>query len=348
MFSQLRINLLLVLLLCLSFNGFGQRDTLRYVKSPYRSEYTPHFKLTQFKRGFSEDSLKIALDSLQSKPKNFWTRTDSLHFAKISLETGNRSLSEYYFDQLKLNVKTEENYWYDHLIIHYLNGEYKKGVNEITQESPMILQYSRIYFFKKIFEAKANQQADEKWYKTHRVFNWDVDTSLHALKKDSPEFQEKVISPLRNLEFVLKKIVAHVHEDDIILASACREMGQIIEGHLNLTHAYIAFSLGRHYNKRDKALLEDLSAVKNRITEKKYKIPNFRKYFPRIEKWRFEYEVLKEKVIYAKSDTNTYVEREAMKEAEEPLITFPHQYIVIGGLAVMILLLALILKPQKR
>ena len=37
----------------------------------------------------------------------------------------------------------------------------------------------------------------------------------------------------------------------------------------------------------------------------------------------------------------------SMKAKEEPLIKFPHQYIVLGGLALLILLLALILKPKK-
>ena len=124
-------------------------------------------------------------------------------------------------------------------------------------------------------------------------------------------------------------------------------MGHIIENYLNLSNAFIAYSLGRHYNKKDKALLDDLEEVKLKMTEKKYKIPNFRKHFPRIEEWRFEYKVLKEKVMLAKSDTNEYVTPKTMKPPKEPLINFPPQLIVIGGIFVFLIVLSLLLKVKK-
>ncbi|MCB9223396.1 MAG: hypothetical protein R2780_11755 [Crocinitomicaceae bacterium] len=325
----------------------AQKDTIEYIHSLYRNEYTPYFKLHTFKRGFSNDSLKLALDSLEARPRNSWSRHDSLRFAQISLRTGNKALSQYYFDQLNTDFGKEEEFWYDELMIYYLNDDFKGGLKKIKEDSPMIMEHSTIFFMKKIFQAKLEQQKNNKWYKTNRVLNWDVDSSYNSLDKESPEFYEAVIHPLENLEFALQKIISYKYEDDPIIANSCAEMGHIIEGHLSMTQAYIAYSLGRHYNKWDKHILEDLKSVKAKMTKKKYKIPNFRKYFPRIEYWRFDYKMLKEQIMEARADTNVYVQPTTMKPKEEPLLKFPHQYIVLGGLLLFIILIALFLKSRK-
>jgi hypothetical protein len=124
-------------------------------------------------------------------------------------------------------------------------------------------------------------------------------------------------------------------------------MGHLIEAHLSLTHAYLAYSLGRHYNKWDKDLLADLKAVKGRMTEKKYKIPNFRKYFPRIEYWRFDYKVLKEKVISQKNDTTQYESPATMKAKPEENLNFPYQYIIIAGIALLFLMILIFIRTKK-
>lgn len=325
----------------------AQRDSVKYIKSPYRAEYTPHFELGKFKRGFSNDSLKIDLDILESKPRKEWSRKDSLDFAQISLRTGNTALSNYYYEHLNANFKKEKEYWYDQLIIAYLEGEFKKGLAHITKDSPMVLEYSEVYFIRKIFKSKVADQNTEKWYKTNEVLGWELDSSLNELDKRSPEFEEAIIKPLLNLESVLKLIISYVHEEDAIIANTCREMGHIIEFHLSLTQAHIAYSLGRHYNKWDKELLADLKAVKARITEKKYKIPVFRKHFPRIEYWRFDYSVLKEKVMFAKNDTTEYIIPETMQPKPEPLINFPTQFIVIGGILLFFIGVLLFVRTRK-
>ena len=340
--------ILLVGCIFFSLNVFAQRDTIGYVKSPYRAEYNPYFSLTTFKRGFSTDSLKLSLDSLESKSRNAWSRKDSLRFAQISLRTGNLALSEYYFDHLNVDLESEESFWFDHLMVHYLKKQFKQGLVEINVASPMIIEFSKMYFFKKIFEAQIEQQKNKDWYKTNIVFGWTTDTLLLAMDRKSKEFKNAVTDPLLNLESVLKHIISYVYDNDPVLAASCREMGHIIYGYFGLSQAYIAYSMAHHYNKKDKAIMEEMAYVKSRLNQKKYKVPNFRKYFPRIEKGRFEYDVLKEKVIFAQNDTNVYVVPPTMKPPKKPLISFPHQLIVLGGIALMIILLVIILKPRKK
>ena len=156
MYSQLRIreSIFAFLLFFLANSGLSQKDTVRYVKSPYGSEPTPYFQFGQFKRGFSNKTLKVTLDSLEKKPRSDWSRLDSLNFAEISLQTGNKKLAQYYFENLNINIKSEKKYWLDHLMINYLNEDYNAGLENIKKSSPMIIEFSVIYFFKKILKAK--------------------------------------------------------------------------------------------------------------------------------------------------------------------------------------------------
>ena len=350
MYSQqlIRFSVILIFVQLFAFISFGQNDSIGYVKSPYHKEATPYFKFGQFKRGFSNEILKQELDSLEAKPRKLWSREDSLHFAQVSLQTGNIELSEFYFDRLDVDFNTEADYWYNHLVIHFKLEEFDEGISLIRKSSPMIFQFSKVYFYLKIFEAKQKNTEDPKWYKSNTVLDWDVDTSLFSIDKDSEEFQEELITPLHNLESVLKRLIAYVHEEDPIISRSCLEMGIIIENHLSLSQAYVSMSLGRHYNKWDKDLLAQLKRVKGKMTEKKLKIPNFRKYFPRIEYWRFDYEVLKEKVISAKNDTLEYAKPKTMKPKVDPLLNFPSQYIIIGGILLFFILILLILKTKSK
>ena len=342
-------NLILTLIGSVSLlTSFSQNDSVKYVKSPYRAEYTPHFQFNQFKRGFSNELLKLKLDSLENKQRVEWTRFDSLKFAEVSLQTGNKDLSKFYFQNLKVDFKTEEDYWFDEVMIHYLNEDYSGALEKIKKASPMILEFSKVYFLKKIIEGKIQNKADEKWYKKNLVLNWEIDSSLNELEKDDPQFISSVIDPLRNLEYVLDKIISYEYEDDPVMANTCREMGQIIKAHLSLSQAYIAYCLGRHYNKWDKELLADLKEVKALMNQKKYKIPNFRKYFPRIEYWRFDYQMLKEEILLEQNDSTEYIIPQNMKEKPEDTVKFPHQLIVIGGILIFFLLILLFLKTRKK
>ncbi|MFT4600541.1 MAG: hypothetical protein ACI857_000715 [Arenicella sp.] len=347
---MLHINkFLFVFLFCATYSvGYGQRDSVKYVKSPYRAESTPNFVFKQFKRGFSNSVLKLKLDSLENKPRKEWSRLDSLKFAEASLQTGNRDLSKFYFQNLNVDFQDEEDYWYDQLMIDYLNEDYVRALAKIKKSSPMILEFSKIYFLKKMILGKVKNKADEKWHKDNKVLNWEVDSSLNELEKDDPLFIQSVIRPLKNLEYVLDQMISYVYEDDPILANACREMAALIKGHLSLSQAYIGYSLGRHYNKWDKDLLADLKDVKAQMTQKKYKIPNFRKYFPRIEYWRFDYQMLKEEIILEKNDSSDYIIPKNMNKKPEPRFTFPHQLIVVIGILLFFILIVVFVKTRKK
>ena len=335
-------------LIVMSFGAYGQNDSIIRPASPYRTEYNPWYKLTTFKRGFHNDTLTNILDDLEAKERKYWTRLDSLEFAEASLHTGNIPLSEYYFDRLSLDYETDGDFWWDQMSIYIINKDFELGIESIHKSSPGILEFSKIYFLDRILLAYMANEKNSKWYKTGNVFNWEVDSTLFDLDKKSQRFQEEVIDPLKNLDFVLKELIHFIHEDDPVISKACFEMGIIFENYISLTQAYISYSLGRQYNKSDKELLKSVKAVKVRITEKKYKIPNFRKYFPKIKEWRFDYEVLKEKTYLQQTDTIPAVRPVLMVPTDEVELPFrTSELIVVIGIFLLFILVLLFLKTKK-
>ena len=282
---QWGINIVLFVL-SLSNISFGQsEDTIVYkIKSSYKTEYSPYFKFNTFKRGELKYRLSERLDSLTSKSKRMWTRKDSFSFAQVNLLMGNYELAEYYFSHLDFNPNKHQNENYHHLISHYVYGDYKEGLEKINKIYPKTIKYSKVYFIKKMFEARLKLEADKNWFKKDSiVFNFVFDLTINRVKKSSDRFQNEVIAPLKNATYVLELFVLYIHENDPVIALAFNNVGEVLEEYVSLSQAYIAYSIGRQYNKRDKRILDNIKRVKAKLTTKHYRIPNFRKYFPKIE-----------------------------------------------------------------
>ena len=340
---------IIALIVTLSSYSQSSVSNKEFIDSPYRSEHNPWFEFKVYKRGYKNEPLKLTLDSLEQKSRKYWSRPDSLIFAQISYKTGNLELAGYYFDNLKVSYQNENEFWWNRVMVQYFNREYNSCIATITSAEPGVLERSKIYFLKKLCQANLSNLGDSKWTKTHKILDWEVDSSLLNIDKDSPEFHEKIIVPLENLSFVLQAAVRHIHAEDKVIARACFEMGLILEGFVSPTQAYIAMSLGRHYDKWDKEILENIKRVKATIIQKKYRIPNFRKYFPRIEYWRFDYQMLKEKIIYQQQDTTSLNKPVLMRQKQnETKSTFPSQLIFLSGLVLLFLALLFFLKTGKK
>jgi len=349
MYFLLRIKYLfyIALLVTCSF-GLAQSDSTRRVSSPYKTEYNPWFKLSTFQRGFDSKELKTELDILENKPRKEWSRSDSLNFAEISMKTGKLELAQYYFNALQVDFDEENDYWWDLMVLNILTEHYNAGIESIHKNHPGILEHSKIYFLDKFLMAYRSEKATHKWYKDHSVLNWEVDTTIMALDKSSEEFEKRAIQPLKNLNETIQLLVHYIHEDDPILSRACYEMGVILEHYISYTEAYNAYSLGRHYNKWDKEILNALKAVKAKLSQNKYKIPIFRRLFPTRHKWRFDYELLKQKIISEKNDTIPKYAPNLITKKEKKGIGFPLEYITIGGIFLLFLIVLIFTKTRKK
>ncbi len=349
MFLQSPFKFVLFALLLLSFSRreiYGQSTSHSNDLSPFKTEYNPWFKLTTYQRGFESDSLTNYLDELEAKPRPKWTRLDSLEFAETLLKTKRWDMAMYYFDQLNPDFNLDDSYWWDRVIGYILLKDYDQAIEQIHLSSPGIYKFSQIYFLDQFLKAYINNEKDSKWYKSHTVLNWPVDSTLIGIDRASERYQNEVITPLTNLDFVLKRLIHFIHSDDPVIAVACHEMGAILENHVALSDAYIAYSIGRQYNKWDKEILESVKKVKAKLSAKNYKIPIFTRYFPLIESWRFEYDVLKEKMI-RKVDTAKVIAPVLMLPKPKERVPFPAELIIIVGISLLILLVIFFLKSKK-
>lgn len=347
MFLQNRFSLILLIsFLFASTLSFAVADSTVRSQSPYRTEPNPWYKLPTFQRGFDSASLKTNLDNLEAKPRKKWTRIDSLNFAETLLQTGSIDVSAYYFLYLDPDYRTEANFWWDESVNYILNEEFAEGIESIYESKPGIHKFSKIYFLDQLLKAYSANKKNNKWYKTHNILNFPVDSTLFGIDRKSERYQNEVILPLEDLCFVLQLLIHHIHTDDPIIASACHEMGQIFEYQVDLTDAYIAYSIARHYNKWDKDILNDLKNVRLKLSNKKYKIPIFTRYFPLTEHWRFEYEVLKEKIAQ-NNDTTKKALPSMMLPPEKDSLPVPSELIITAGILLLFLFVLFFVKSKK-
>ena len=352
MLSVLRINFLHITFLfsLFTFKAIAKSDSLDYkIESRYKTEYSPHFKFNSFQRGLDAKTLTLRLDELTAKKKSRWTRKDSLSFAKTNLLAGNTDLAEHYFSNLTIDPKKNFNDNIHDLMSIYIAKDFTKGKDKIKRNYPQTIQHSQIFFLKHIFDCQDSIKLNSNWYKTKpKVLNFVIDSNLTKISKTHDRFQNEIIAPLKNANKILEILVMYVHEDDHIISRSFNEMGEVLEKYVSLSQAYIAYSIARNYNKRDKEILQNIKDVKAKLVLKNYKIPNFRKYFPRIEEWRFDYEILKEKIINEKAEKPHTHSPNLRSEKIKAKTSFSPEIIVPIGLLVLFLLILLFLKTRKR
>jgi hypothetical protein len=343
----------IVFIWCLTFSFvYGQtEDTSHYkVKHFYQKEYSPYFKFNTFKRGELKYKLSNRLDSLTSKSKRTWTYRDSFNFAQTNLLLGNHELASHYLNHLEFSSVKNPEYTYHYLISFYVMGDYNEGLKTIYKTYPRIVKYSKIYFIKQIYEAKIKLEEDKFWYKKDGdVFKFTFGPSLKNAKKNSDKYKNELLIPLKRATYILELFVYYIYEDDPAIACAFNNVGEVVEEYISLSQAYIAYSIARNYNKKDKRIIENIKRVKAKLTQKHYRIPNFRTYFPKIEKGRFDYEILKEKIFEEQLDTIPKLKPKLIKP-KEVLVDLPFNPNLLYpiGLFIIFIMLLLFLRTRKK
>ena len=327
----------------LALSTFGWSQGLQTTK--YKKEYNPYFSFGKFQRGVNSDSLAQKLDILENKEKSTWNLQDSLQFAEISLLTNNVELSHYYLSNLLKNHPKYIQIIHLHLINSYIQFDYK------TIESIVNYNYIRPKntfdeFFIAILKAQKLRFENDSIVK--HVFNFK-NANLPENTKGSIPYQSNIITPLNSAKKVLEYFVMYVHKEDPIIGQCFNEMGEILEEHVSLNQAYIAYSIARIYDKKDKNILENVKRIKAKHVQQNYNTPNFRKFFPRIEFWRFDYEMLKEKIIFEKNDTiPKYIPNIIQEEKELIHLPLPYDALIPIGIFFLFLVFIIFTKSKKK
>jgi len=328
-------------------------DNFFKVKTKYKNEYNPYFKFNTFYRGVLDKKLKADLEVLDNKNRSDWNYADSVQFAKINLTVGNYDLAAYYFEYLEINPRYEKETNLLYIISFYVQGRYKEGLAKINKDYHGTVEYSELYYIKKIFESRDSLELNNKWYRNKTVFPFDNDLSIFDLDKKSEEFKNKIITPLENSRTVLEIFVKYIHKNDPIIARAFNDIGLCLERHISIQEAYIAYNIARKYNKRDKEIHENIDRVKLKMEAKNYKTPHFQRVFPSIDFKRLNYDVLKEEI----SEKNKLEDSQKLKQPKlvseiekEPIIDlpFPIETIYTIGLLLLFLFVLIFVKTKKK
>ncbi|MFK8037587.1 MAG: hypothetical protein AB8B74_04805 [Crocinitomicaceae bacterium] len=266
--------------------------------SKYNRESNSYFKFEKFERGINSEILAKQLDILEQKDKTQWTVLDSIKFAEISLLTKNIELSKYYLESLEQHNHSSKEAMKLLLMDCYINKDFLTGDRIANTHFSENSTYN--IFFKSIYNShKKSILTNES---DSLIFNI-LKPNNSSVKRGTEEYQLEIITPVQTANQVLRFFVKFIHEDDPTLARAFNELGLVLESEVSLNQAYIAYSIARIYNNRDKNILENVKRIKAKHIKRNYNTPKFRTYFPRIEYWRFDYEILKEKIILKKNDT---------------------------------------------
>ena len=337
-----------ILLLCFSFSiaAYAQSDSTDYkIQHKLRKEYSKYFKFDIFKRGLDNNIITNRLDSLSNKPKKEWTKTDSLSFAQTNILARNYQLAQHYYSNLSIDPTLEFNQNIDQLCLSYLSARYTEGTRKLETDYPNIKQFSELYYFKQLFAFQDSTHQKSNWYKSNQsilIFKIDSNVRINSINN------KEIISPILNATLALKKIVFYVNDNDQIISRAFRDIGYTLENHVSLTQAYVAYNIGRNYNKSDKQLIEDLKRIKAKLIKKNYTIPIFRKYFPKTKKGRFNYKILKEKIIKEQNDTIPKHIPNFESKDKSIHLPFSIDFIVPIGFLVIFILLLLFLKTKNK
>ena len=266
--------------------------------SKYNKEHNPYFTFNTFQRGIKSEILAKELDVFKQKDKDSWTVSDSFRFAEISLLTQNFELSHHYLSHLEKSNHPNKKVVYLLLIDCYIENKFDIADSIMTKHFTNADNHFE-NTFKNILHAKQVGHTNDS---INYIDNLRIATNV-IIKKGNKEYNTRVITPLKNAREALTYFVMYIHKDDPVIGKCFNEMGLALEKNVSLNQAYIAYSIARIYDRKDEEILENVKRIKAKHVHKNYNTPNFRKFFPRIEYWRFDYEILKEKIITNNNDT---------------------------------------------
>lgn len=328
--------LLLFILLFSTWYPIFSQDNIIYHR--YKNEPGQQFQFEKFQRGFEPEEVKKELDHLVKKDKNDWNVNDSLLFATSLLKIGNSLKAAVIFNKIPSPFIRDMEILQFKLMAFEKTQNFGLAIN-LIEELAIRFPYDQMKWeiWKKMLQARATIKNGKKI--DFKDFDF-VPEILNLNESQKIEIVEEINS-------LLHFMIQFYEDNDKIIARLCFDMGVILRDHFSYTQAYIAFSLARNYDKKTSLILKKLKEVKGEMSANKYKLPAFRRYFPRIKKGRFEYSILKDKKNNKDSSLNEPVQLMKPKDEKKELLPYNQNIILAIGCLVILLLSLIILRTKK-
>lgn len=319
---------------------------------PLKNEPYQFFKFKKFERHFDLRQIDKSLDSLDHKPKDQWHVDDSIvlfsNLAKI------KKYEEAYDIYKRIGKERFEvsDYATAKDLIYTFKQQSRPDLSlEIIDEclEKGFVDTLSHHWMHSIHEARQNKAVDWRFLLDNDILEFPVDTILPYRKKNDQFYKDSIMIPLEKLDAILKDEVLYTPENDVIIAEVFYEIGHYLEKTGTSTQAYVAYSLARIYNKSDFKASKRIRIVKDRLIKKKYRIPGVRRLFPKYKKGRFNYEILKKKVIEAQKDTLPKQPLPTMKPVvkKDYVPKFSGLLLTIIGVVLVLLFVLIFVKTKK-
>jgi len=310
--------------------------------SQYKKEKIEYFEFKPFERSFI--GVDESMDSLNKKPGVEWGFQDSLQFIINIAKIGEHARA--YNELKKFHLHDVSNNAAAHIaMIYQLNDRFDLALRWLQNYKP---ESRHEILAKKMWMDMLDLRQDIKDYKRKSkyadLFYIYDRTSYTEEEKKGEIFEREVLDPLRAGEVILSFHVRYIDNNDPVLAKFAAQMGDVIHQHLSLTMAYVAYSLARNYDKQAE-YSKKIKYVKSEIDKENYEIIPLKKFFPKKVKSRFSYEYIKEKKEEEKVQR---YKLPAFKEKQEVNIYTTKGFIILVGLALILIFVIFAIKTKKR
>lgn len=330
--------LILIYFFLTSVSAIAQETEIpRYTPEPGQT-----FEFDEFQRGFPPEEVRKELDKLKAKDKSQWNEEDSLMFAINLLKIGRHLKSAVIFN------KIPSPFIRDKEILKFKLMAFERTQNlglasSLLEELSIRFPEDKVQWdvWSRMIQSRNTIKLGNK--PDYKNLDFIHITNLKNLD------QESLLVYLNEIDNLLHFMIHFYEEDDKILAELCYEFGVILKEKVAYTPAYIALYLARNYDRKSNKILDELKEVKAYLNKNKYKIPPFRRYFPKIKEGRFDYEFLKEKKIANKEDSILHEPPQMMVPPEKKKDLLPYnQNLLFGGVFLLMLILVLIFVRTDR
>lgn len=181
-----------------------------------------------------------------------------------------------------------------------------------------------------ILEAKKNIEKDGDWLLKNQVLNLNLTDTVGLYTKA----HDKIMLAIWQIGHQLEERVPFTPDSDLLLANVLLELGELLEIHVSIENAYVAYKMAAHYDKENK-----LGA--------KEKIENL---MPLFEKYGFKKSVFEEHFppkgayLQEKKDARQH-EEFSQKPEDEPIGTL-YYFVAAACIVVLFGLVLFILKKR--
>ena len=259
-------------------------------------EKTVHFSFEEFERQPSPPLfLEKGIQNLSAKARKNWNATDSLYFAfKLAyIHDYEHALS--YFNRLNTDTLYNESTLVLYQLTLRKTKRYQTLLKSLTHESKKFPERHQIIKVRK-------RLADVRSFKRDLGWKLDSNTIFPTLKdpeniklRDSEKSFKQVLIPRANAyKYALRYDVLYTDETDKVLSKAYEEFGDFLNEYFYISNAFIAYSIARHFDKRNNEAQKKLKKIKKELNENNYLLPSFINKFQRLDADKYDYKLNKE------------------------------------------------------